>query len=303
MSRKSIIGKYLAVGIILLFVGAGVVPSIAKPIHVTANTVPHPGNFFGLSSNIIVSWDANETEEPIIPRGPMRQVQLDISFWVTWGVFGRLIGYLLRSPSLTMQVSIIEKPEWCYAIISQQNLSFTIPREENNQIIIHDYLAVGVGEDAPAFEVFPVTIQTTVEPLHGFFGILTLMQGTTRNVNVTFGVAYKPLIQPFFPQTNVIETPPLVQVELPIGIKNLGNGKTIVENEVVDYPDGWIVSLPAQLVLEVGEYKEMNLSIVAPSDFSGVETIIVSFTPHSFDNYSLVGQTTYASFLGFYNPP
>jgi hypothetical protein len=92
-------------------------------------------------------------------------------------------------------------------------------------------------------------------------------------------------------------------VELPIGIKNLGNGKTIVENEVVDYPDGWIVSLPAQLVLDVGEYKEINLTLIAPSNFSGVETITMGFTPHSFENYSLVGSLTVLNVLAFYNPP
>ena len=136
-----------------------------------------------------------------------------------------------------------------------------------------------------------------------FSDYLTVMQGITKVVNVTFSVAYKPLIQPQFPETNVIEAPPLVQVELPIGIENLGNGKTIVANEVVDYPDGWIVSIPDQLIVDVDDYQEMNLSIVAAEDFSGVETITVSFTPHSFDNYSLVGQTTYATFLAFYNPP
>jgi len=224
-------------------------------------------------------------------------------FWVNWGLCGRLINYLFKYKQVTISLSVVEKPEWCIATISQGTLSCIIPPKENNYEIVHTTLAVQVFDDAPAFEVFPVTIQATVEPLHGLFGILTMMKGANRTVDVTFSVAYKPLIQPFFPQTNIIETPPLIQVELPIGIKNLGNGKTIVENEVVDYPDGWIASLPAQLVLEVGEYKEMNLSIVAPSDFSGVETIIVSFTPHSFDNYSLVGQTTFASFLGFYNPP
>lgn len=303
MRRKPISGKCLVVGIILLFVGAGIVPSIAKPTHVTAIAVPHSGDFFGLSSNIIVSWDANETKEPLIPRGGTRTIALNVLFGVTWGIFGHLIHYLVRYKQVTIQVSVIDRPEWSYATLSQGTLVCNIPPNENDYSMLQTYLTVSVAEDAPAFEVFPVTIQATVESLHGLFGLFTLMQGTTRVENVTFNVGYKPLIQPFFPQTNVIETPPLVQVELPIGIKNLGNGKTIVENEVVDYPDGWIVSLPAQLVLEVGEYKEMNLSLVAPSDFSGVETIIVSFTPHSFDNYSLVGQTTFASFLGFYNPP
>jgi hypothetical protein len=76
-----------------------------------------------------------------------------------------------------------------------------------------------------------------------------------------------------------------------------------VQNEVVNYLNGWTVTLPAQVVLEVDEYKEMNLSIIAPSNFSGEKTIIVSFTPHSFDNYSLIGQATYASVLAYYHPP
>jgi hypothetical protein len=29
----------------------------------------------------------------------------------------------------------------------------------------------------------------------------------------------------------------------------------------------------------------------------------VSYTPHSFDNYELAGQTWYASFLAYYQPP
>lgn len=76
-----------------------------------------------------------------------------------------------------------------------------------------------------------------------------------------------------------------------------------MENEVVDCPDGWIVSLPAQMILEVGEAKEMNLSLVAPAGFSGEASITVNYTPHSFDNYELVGPTWYASFLAYYQPP
>jgi hypothetical protein len=295
--------KWLAIGIILLFVGTSILPVTAKPILSTAYTVPHPGNFFGLNSNIILSWDANETKEPLIPRGVTRTIALNVLFGVTWGVFGHLIHYLVRYKQVTIQVSVIDRPEWSYATLSQGTLVCNIPPNENDYSMLQTSLTVSVDEDAPAFEVFPVTIQATVESLHGLFGLFTLMQGITRVENVTFNVGYKPLIQPQFPETNVIEAPPLVQVELPIGITNLGNGRTIVANEVMDYPDGWIVSIPDQLIVDVDEYKEMNLSIVAAEDFSGVETITVSFTPHSFDNYSLVGQTTYATFLAFYNPP
>jgi hypothetical protein len=297
------IRKCLVVGIILLFVGTGTIPSTAKPIPVTANTVPHPGNFFGLNSNIIISWDANETKEPIIPRGPLRTLHLNVMFWVTRGILGRLINDLLNGHLVIMKVLIVDKPEWCTATISQETLSFPIPRNENTYYIEYTTFSVQVADDAPAFKFFPVTIQATMEPLHGPFGLFTVMQGTTQIVNVTFTVGYKPLIMPHLPQGDIIKTPPLIQVELPIGITNLGNGKTIVQNEVVNYLNGWTVTLPAQVVLEVDEYKEMNLSIIAPSNFSGEKTIIVSFTPHSFDNYSLIGQATYASVLAYYHPP
>ncbi len=296
--------KWLAVGIILLFVGTYMFPATATPVHQMEKIVSHPGGFFGLNSNIEISWAANQTEEPVIPRGPLRWVILDISFWVTWGILGRFLNYIYRGTPIRLEVSVIDKPEWCVATLSQGTLQCIIPPlKENSHEIVQTWLTVQVADDAPAFELCPITIQTTVEPLYGPFGIISVMHGITKVVNVTFSVAYKPLIQPQFPETNIIEAPPLVQVELPVGIENLGNGKTIVVNEVVDNPDGWIVSIPDQLIVDVDEYQEMNLSIVAAEDFSGVETITVSFTPHSFDNYSLVGQTIYASFLAFYNPP
>jgi hypothetical protein len=302
MDKYPLIRKCLAVGIIFLFVGTGIIPSAAKSLPVIARPVPHPGNFFGLNSNIIISWDANDTEKPIIPRGEIRSVVLNIKFWVTWGLFGHLINDFLTGQPVITKVSIVDKPEWCTAIISQKTLTSTIPRNENTYYIEYTVLSLQVADDAPAFELFPVTIQATMEPLYGPFGLFTVMQGTTQVVNVTFTVGYRPLIMPQFPQGDIIKTPPLVQVEFPIGITNLGNDRTIVQNEVVDYPNGWTITLPAQLCLEVGEYWEMNLSIIAPSDFSGEKTITVSFTPHSADDPSLIGETTYESILTYYHP-
>jgi hypothetical protein len=302
MKNISMIKKGVAVGIILLFVWTSIIPSTAKPLLVTVRPVPHPGNFFGLNSNIAISWDANETEKPIIPRGEIRSVHLNVMFWVTWGLFGRLINYLLKYKEVIITLSVVDKPEWCVATISQGTLSCIIPPKENSYEILQTHLAVQVADDAPAFKLFPVTIQAAMEPLHGPVGLFTVMQGITQVVNVTITVAYKPLLMPSFPEGNIIKTPPLVQVKLPIGITNLGNGRTFVLNEVVEYPSGWTVTLPALLVLEVGDYRKMNLTIIAPSSFSGEKTITVSFTPHSADDSSLIGETIYETILAYYHP-
>ena len=100
MNRTHIISKYAAIGIVVLFIGTCIIPSTATPLAIIENVVPHPGSYFGLNSNIEICWDANQTEEPIIPRGSMRQVQLDISF----------LGYLgsfRSSHQLSSQKSII----------------------------------------------------------------------------------------------------------------------------------------------------------------------------------------------------
>ena len=304
MDKKPLFSKYLAVGIILLFVTSSILPATAKPILVSENTLSIPEKFFGLNSNIEISWDANQTKEPIIPREELRTVDLDLSFWVTWGVLGRFINYIYRGAPIRLDLSIIDKPEWCVATLSQGTLLCNMPPpKENSHQIVHTQISVQVADVAPAFEFCPVTIQAIIEPLHSPFGFLTMMQGTTQIVNVTFSVAYYPLVQFSFPDTNIIETPPLVQVDFGIRMENLGNGKTIVENEVVHYPDGWDVYLPSQVVLDVYESKEINATILAPYNFSGEETITLMFTPHSYDNYSLVGSPSLTSILAYYNPP
>jgi len=303
MNHTPLRNTFLVASIVLLLLGGGTILVLAQPFAMEPEPVADFWEHFGLFSAVSVSWDANMTEEPLIPRGEIRGVPLECSFSVMYGVLGRLIHLLLRNHRVIMTVSIVEVPEWCTAVISQGNLSVLMPPDEGTITTVTTWLSVMVSDQAPAFDLCPVKIQVTVEPRHGPFGFIPLMQGFTQEFLITFIVGYKPLISTYYPQGNVIETPPLVQVELPIRITNLGNGKTIVENEVVNHPDGWVVSLPEQLILEVGEKKEMNLSFVAPAGFSGEASITVSFTPHSFDNYELVGQTWYASFYAYYRPP
>lgn len=121
--------KCLAVGIILLSVGAYFFPAAATtPVHQTENKVYRPGGFFGLKSSIEITWDANQTEEPLIPRGSSRTVTLNVSFGIIRGVFGRLINYLLSGRLVTVQISVVDKPEWCWATFSQDTLTFCIVR-------------------------------------------------------------------------------------------------------------------------------------------------------------------------------
>ncbi len=302
--KKPLRRKYAVIGIILLFVGVGFISVQAHPFEVKKQSEkPVLEDFFGMSSIVLVSWDANQTEEPIIPRGMIRVVHLDISFGVTFGVFGRLVYFLFRNQPVTITVDIEDTPDWCIATLSQGTLQCTIPPREDSYTTVHTQIAVQVSDEAPAFAPCPVKIHTETPSFYGPFGLIPFLRGATSDDTVTFTVAYKPLISPLLPETNMIEAPPFVEVQLPIWIKNLGNGRTTVVNEIMHYPDGWIVSLPDELIVDVDEYGKMNLSILPTLPYIGEKTITMSFTPHSSDDFSLYGDTIFVTIVAYFDVP
>lgn len=298
--REQLSRKYLVVGVAFLFVVAGFVTVQAIPFEEKKQSETLSGDFFGMSSIVLVSWDANQTEEPIMPRGLLRHVDLEISFGVTFGVFGRLVYLLFRNQPVIITVDVEDTPDWCIATMSQKTLQCTIPSREDSYVTVHTMCSVQVSDDAPAFAPCPIKIQTTVQSFYGPFGFISLLRGATREDTVMFTVAYKPLISSLFPETTMIEAPPFIEVQLPIWIKNQGNGRTTVVNEIVDYPDGWMVSLPDQLVVEVGEYGKMNLSIIPTWFYVGEEFITLSFTPHSSDDFSLYGEPIFVTIVAYF---
>lgn len=181
MNRHPMKNKFLVASIVLSVLGVGAIPVLAQPIAMEPEPAPGFWEHFGLFSNIVVSWDANMTEEPIIPRGEIRSVPLKCSFSVIYGVLGRLIHLLLRNHLVIMTVSIVEMPEWCTAVISQGSLSVLMPPAEGTITTVTTWLSVQVRDQAPAFEICPVKIQVTVEPRHGPLGFIPLLQGFTQN--------------------------------------------------------------------------------------------------------------------------
>lgn len=99
---------------------------------------------------------------------------------------------------------------------------------------------------------------------------------------IVFGTSFLFICVAIIPATGV-----------PIVIENLGNGKTTVHNNIIDYPQEWIIIIPSHVVLEVNESKEVNLSITPPENFTGIEAIKIAFTPKYFYNPIFEGTTLY----------
>ena len=161
--------KYIAVGIILLFVGASLTPAIAQrrdspslPTTLSAQKTNtrlsiFPGKGLALDSIIQLSWNASETEEPLEPGGAPRSINITVTYHVLVSTFiGKFIlrYCLLTQQYVTVSLGIGDIPSWCTASLSNHELRYLITGNESSQLIT---LTVAVDEHAPAYGLCPVS--------------------------------------------------------------------------------------------------------------------------------------------------
>jgi hypothetical protein len=165
--------KYIAVGIILLFVGASLTPAIAQsrespslPTTRSAQKTDRnlsilPGEGFALDSIIQLSWNANETEEPLEPGGAPRNINITVTYHILISTFiGKFIlrYCLLTHQYVTVSLGIEDIPSWCTASLSNHELQYLITGNESSQLIT---LTVAVDEHAPAYGLCTVMYSTS----------------------------------------------------------------------------------------------------------------------------------------------
>lgn len=253
-------------------------------------------SLFGLQSIISVSWDGNQTSEPLIPNGNARVITLDVSYGVVHGILGKIIlwYYLLTLESVTVTIEIVDTPDYCSAVLSNSQLNFLIDDEIT---VRQTQLVVSVNRYAPAYEPFNIQFKASVDSVFGPFGFLPFIDGNEHIFNLYLMADYFPCIH-VTPEYDSLETTPGTTVIDPITVENLGNGKTRVNTQIVNIPQNWLVILsPSQLAIEVNESEMTNLSIKPPYDFYGYGVITLSFTPQYYNNPVHQGNPVYIQIM------
>jgi hypothetical protein len=259
------------------------------------------GLIYNFQSVLNVSW-GNETQEPIVPRGELRTLTLVITHTVARGELGGGLLVTLTGALITIDVSIIDKPSWCTAIISQGTLSVTVQPDAVSTV--ETTLTIQVANDAPASALGYVKVKATAEKT----GVIA---GYEDDFTLNFIPAYKALISPSLPEANSKVIGPMDTAVFPIDIENLGNARTVVFLNVVKVPKDWVAIITSQVVLEegAGSTATTYLIVKPPKSFgyhNDEQTIQISMQPVKADNYSQKGEITYETFLvqsrGFSTP-
>ncbi|MFA5102518.1 MAG: hypothetical protein WC525_05145 [Candidatus Thermoplasmatota archaeon] len=260
------------------------------------------GLIFDLQSVLTVEWSANQTQQPVVPRGALRALDLTISHTVTRGVFGQMMLNVYTGKTIIINVEVVETPSWCTATIGQGTLATTVSPGEPTYV--KTTLSLQVADDAPAFGLGYIKVIATARKAG-------LIEGFIQEFTLTFVPDYKPLIQPAYPETNTKKIGPLDTAVFPVQITNLGNARTVVLFTIVDVPSDWNAIVTDQIILEEGEGSSSTayLVIKPPKNFgyhNDEKTITISMQPVKYDDYSKKGEITYATFLvesrGFSTP-
>jgi hypothetical protein len=260
------------------------------------------GLIFNLQSVVTVTWAGNQTQKPVVPRGELRVLTLNISYYVTKGIFGAGLLQAYSGKQIVITIQITQTPSWCTANIAQGTISALI--KPNEKFYASTTLTLQVAEDAPAYGLGSIQVRATAEAAG-------LIMGYENDFTLSFIPDYKPLIQPTLPETNTKEIGPMDTATFPITIQNLGNARTIVYLNVVSVPPGWAAIVTSQVTLEEGpDSSATAYLVVKPLKSFGYhddqKTITVSMQPVKADDPTKKGEITLETVLvqsrGFSTP-
>jgi hypothetical protein len=260
------------------------------------------GLFINLQSALTVNWSGNQTNIPIVPRGDLRNLDLEITHWVTRGALGRGMLLFYSGAPVTITVRIIETPSWVTATLSQGSLQTQVVPDGESKLFTK--ISMQVSDDAPAYAQGYIKLEATANKA-GF------IKGFTQEFTLTFLPDYKPLIKAEYPETNTMQIGPLDTAVFPIKVTNLGNAKTVVKFAIKSVPEDWNAIINEELLLDEGNgsYNIAYLVIKPPKNFgyhNDQRTITITMQPVKYDDRDKKGDITDSSFLvesrGFSTP-
>jgi hypothetical protein len=259
-----------------------------------------------IESEITIEADT-QIDNPLLPE-ETKEIELTIQYKINyttmpglsiiynWFVFQSKIGRRLvfgnefsifrfkkniPIPPANLTLSLTGVPTWCTATLDKDNVSIEITDEFTGA---KAKVTILVAEDAPAFETADIKIIAEFKNEDWKIG------ESSNDTTISIEVDYVPEITFESEQiTKVI--PPLNETTIPINITNLGNGKTTVRAVIVNTPANFNISIDSEAIIELGKEKSLSL-IVQPTDKNfDNETITIQFTPVSYDDSSLKGET------------
>ena len=253
--------------------------NIFLPIVISAD-LNQQTKLLGFSSYIDIEYDSAILNENLAINKSV-SVPITIKYWTDipkiflnplwntiWPVRNFFLFGKMFAPMQKIQLEIIDPPDWAKIYISTSDILTNIPIGET--MLVDTNLVIFPGIDAPAVS-FKITIKASCESIKR-------IDGVSFEENIDFTPAYVPAIA-IIPTNASVTSPPNKKTTIPIEVKNHANAiSSITPSLVSDLSDFSIKLDPSSLVLNTDETGIFNLQVTPPLNFTGNDTVEVSFT-------------------------
>jgi hypothetical protein len=277
--------KALVFAVIVLFVGAGVVPSISGR-HIQED-LESPRlhqclNKGILQGNIELTYDLNDIPSTITPEQDTVRVHLYFNYYVSGLGSKFIVPKFFRNRTVPVKLSVENVPEWCSYSITPDYVYLPIGMEKSDhpQIAL---LTLSVNRSAPAFQTFSVNIRAKASSVKGPFGIIKIIKNAENMIPIEFKPGYYPDLDIDLNQTVYMHPGTGETTNVSIKLTNYGNARIRVSTEIIDPPEGWSIRIHTEIflgtpVLNEDNTGELVLQLVPPWDFfNDVEQVNLSF--------------------------
>jgi hypothetical protein len=281
MNKYPLIGKWLAVGIILLFIGTIINPSTAQETKNSrqGSTVTHPFALYPAEISMYIdSDDLALLNTPLMP-----EYGILVHFII--GYSALIPNWLLRPPFKILKniflygtpfyspqnitLTTQDVPSWASIYFTTPNVYIEISNTPHYSEVT---LVLSVYQEAPAM-AHSISLTATTAPLGR-------IAGAEYNTTLNFSVQWIPLLSIHVNNPN-ITTPPNTMTNASINVTNVGNGETLVNVIPPNIPGWTIESDPPWIDLPVDATEQVIIHITPLEDFQGSQQIEFLCVPHS----------------------
>jgi hypothetical protein len=240
----------------------------------------------------ILNFEYDTPTENVIPMGDVLTINISTSFSLS-GVGANFVQKrsLLKNSEIIIKLNVSTDNDWVYANIIDPLATLRVSQAGETW---ESTLQISVSEEAPAFTLDKVTVTATSSNLAGF---LFNIEEKTEIFEVPFEIGYWGVVSYNACDGNYFEVTPYNITRIPINIKNLGNGATVVNLEVVESPENWNISIPSSIILQPFEEEEQQVFLEVLTDHTfDEETIQIKTTSHYLGSPNLQGTSEILTF-------
>ncbi len=299
MRRKNLKKSIVLLGMSMFLLLQPSLP-LGHPLTPNENTTT-PSPLFSFNSYIDIEFDATALNEPLIINQSIT-VPLIIRYWTDlsddflWflpkGLRNLILFNQWDAPIQTIELSLQSVPSWADISLSTSHLPVHIPMR-SEECEVKTTLFITPHTNAPS-QSYRISLKISCDSIG-------LLNANEISENLVFTPSFNPSID-IMVDDQVIRIAPTHATNIAIDIISHCNNDARVTTQLQTILNQWSPTInPPFIDISPGDIESFTFSVIPPDDFTGFQTVLLTFTVKIFPFREDSPTIEYPLYLIFYN--